>query len=464
MSFKLRQYQTDIVDTVRSMMQSGVRSILIQAPTGSGKTCLTAFMLQTAAAKGMDSWFVVHRRELIQQSSETFDDVGIRHGIISSGFQGDARHPIQICSVQTLARRYFNLRKPKLIVWDEAHHVAAASWSKIFKAYPDAYHIGLTATPERLDGTGLGRWFQEMVLGPSVSSLIKSGWLSKYRLFAPSTIDLTGVRTRMGDFAKRDLAEAVHKSSITGDVVKHYRKFTPGKRALMFCVSVRHSQEVVNEFRIAGIRAEHVDGDSLPAYRDSAMRRFRSGETSVLSNCDLFGEGVDVPAIEAIGLLRPTQSLGLYLQQVGRGLRPFEGKDEAIIMDHVGNAARHGLPDDERDWSLTSKKRTSKSDESVAAVKICPACYAAQSPGPPQCKHCGHEFEVQAREIDQVDGELVEVDPAEMRRRRQREQRGAMTQEDLLALAKRRGYKNPHGWVYHIMQARARRKLSKSGS
>lgn len=455
-TFALRPYQQDIITQARDLIRSGAQSILLQAPTGAGKTALCAHMLGTSASRGMQSWFVVHRRELIRQSARTFHSVGIPHGIVAAGFVGDARQPVQICGVQTLAQRHARMRRPKLIVWDECHHVAAASWAKIHSAYPDAIHIGLSATPERLDGTGLHQWFNHIVLGPSVEALILSGYLARYRLFAPSRPDLGAVHTRMGDFVRSEAAAAMDKPSITGDAVAHYRKLAAGKRAVAFCTSVEHSQHVVAQFRAAGVAAEHVDGETDPRERDAALRRFERGETLILSNVELFGEGVDIPGIECAILLRPTQSLSLYLQQVGRALRPADGKAEALILDHAGNALRHGLPDDDRQWSLEgSKRRKSARDPDDVPVKQCPKCFVVVRVQVQRCA-CGHVWIPQGRVVEEKAGELAEIDPAVLRRQRAKEQSEAKSLQDLIALGVARGYKNPRAWAQHVFNARQR--------
>lgn len=434
-------------------MRQGVKSVLIQSPTGSGKTLLTAHMLRAAADKGMPSWFIVHRRELIKQSTIAFDGEKIKHGIISANFESRKTDLIQIASIQTLVRRYHKYRVPKLIVWDECHHIASNSWAKIFESFPNSFHIGLTATPERLDGTGLAKWFRQMVKGPSVSWLIENGYLSPYKLFAPTNIDLKDVRISMGDYRGTELVQVIDKPSITGDAIKHYKKLADNKRAVVFCASIAHSKHVVAQFNEAGVSAVHVDGETDANERDEAIRRFRDGKVKVLSNVELFGEGFDLPAIEVAILLRPTQSLGLFLQQVGRSLRPFEGKAHAIILDHAGNSQRHGLPDDEREWSLEGRKKKPRG-KPVSSVRICPSCFAANRRGCQICSQCLHTFEVESREIEERDGELSEIDVAQIKRDRFREQSQSKTFDQLFALGKARGYKNPFFWAQHILRVR----------
>ena len=455
----LRPYQHKIIEETRALMRQGVKSILITAPTASGKTVLVAHMLKTAESRGMASFFIVHRRELVKQSTITFSAVGVRHGICAANFQEDKRPLVQIASIQTLARRFNKYRKPSLIIWDEAHHCAANTWKKIHAAFPEAYHIGLTATPARLDGQGLKPYFSRMVNGPSVEWLIENKYLAPYKLYAPVSINLNGLHTSMGDWVKSELSERVDKPTITGDAIKQYLKHAEGKRAVVFAVSIEHSKHIAAQFVAAGIPAAHIDGETDIVMRDYNIDQFREGKIKILSNVDLCGEGFDLPALEAAILLRPTQSLGLYLQQIGRTLRIYPGKPHAIILDHVGACERHGLPDDPREWTLEGRDK--KQDNGVGIkVKVCGRCYAAQRPGSKECKFCGLIFEIQSREVEQKDGELSEVDILQLRRRRNMEQGRCRNREELLELARQRKYRNPNGWVYMIMQSRQRKKLA----
>ena len=459
--FDSRSYQNKIIEEARIFMFQGVKSILITSPTGSGKTVLTANMLKTAESRGMPSMFIVHRRELVKQSAITFSEVGVKYGICAAGFQEDrqpkTQHFIHIASIQTLAKRFHKYREPSLIIWDEAHHCAAATWKKINAAFPKAYHVGLTATPQRLDGQGLKPYFSHMINGPSVEWLIENKYLSPYKLYAPSTVNLAGVHTSMGDYVKSELSGVMDKPSITGDAIKHYKTLANGKRALVFAVSIEHSKHIVEQFKEAGVPAEHIDGKTDVHLRDQAISRFKSGQTKILSNVDLCGEGFDIPAMEAVILLRPTQSLGLYLQMVGRSLRIYPGKTHAIILDHVGACAKHGLPDDPREWTLEGRDKK-KSNGAGISVRICQKCYSAQRPGTAVCKYCGHEFEIQSREVEQKDGELKEVDILQARRSRMISQGRCHTLEELVEEGKRRGYPRPYLWAQHVIRAREAKK------
>lgn len=452
----LRPYQEAAVQRVREALRT-YRRVLLVVPTGGGKTVVSAFMAGSATKKGNRVGFICHRRELIKQTARTYGDVGIPFGIVSAGITGNPRQPVQICGVNTLANRLPSVGNLNVLIWDEAHHTASASWSKIMDAFPDAVHIGLTATPERLDGKGLGKFFDTIVEGPSVEWLIENGFLAPYRMFAPSTPDLQGVRTVAGDYNRADVEEAVSKPQIIGDAVSHYLKLAPGKRNMVFCASVKHSLAVVEKFQAAGLRAAHIDGATDQNQRDRMIDDFAAGRIQVLSSVDLVSEGFDLPAIEVATLLRPTKSLSLYLQQVGRVLRTYPGKTEAIILDHAGNSARHGLPDDPRDWSLEGRASRRKSgvtcDEPEVQTRQCPECYSVHRPAQ-CCPRCGFEYPVQGRTPEEVEGELQEISRREASRERKQEQGRAKTLEELIEVGRLRGYRYPEHWAKKIFEAR----------
>lgn len=443
---ELRPYQAEIVERFRAEFRNGRRAVVCKLATGGGKTVLGSFMVKGSEKRGLVCWWLVHRRELLSQASRTFYSMGIEHGFVAGGRPTDLDARVQVGSVQTVARRLDRLPPPDLIVFDEAHHTGAAQWQRIYDAFPEAKKIGLTATPWRLDGVGLGRWFETMIEGPSVGDLIDAGSLSSYRLFAPSSVDTSAVATMAGDFQRDQLAAIMDKPTITGDAVQHYLRLARGKRAVAFAVSIEHSRHIAAQFRAAGIPAEHVDGTMATDQRDAAVQRFIAGETLVLSNAELFGEGFDVPAIEAVILLRPTKSLGLHLQQVGRALRPCDGKAEAIILDHAGNSLVHGLPDDDREWSLEDRKKRRKAEAAEVPVRQCPKCFRVFRPAP-ACPGCGMPVVVAARGIEEREGELQEIDPSVLRAARKLEEKKARTVDDLAKLGRERGYKNPEAWA-----------------
>jgi superfamily II DNA or RNA helicase len=451
---QLRDYQAKAIDEARDAFRTN-RAVLFQLPTGGGKTVTASTVVHGAAQKRNRVWWLTHRRELAGQASRTFHDLGIPHGLIQAGNVSDANALVQVASIQTIARRLSALPEPALIVFDEAHHIGAAQWDTVFNHYPRAKILGLTATPWRLDGQGLGRWFGHMIEGPTVRNLIDQGSLCDFRLFAPSIPDLSGVATLAGDYKSGALAKAMDRPAIVGDAIGHYRHLCAGKRAVVFAAGVSNSQNIVAQFNAAGIPAEHVDGSMLSGERDAIVERFRRGETLILSNADLFGEGFDVPAIEAVILLRPTKSLSLYLQQVGRALRPMLGKSEAIILDHAGNSLRHGLPDDLREWSLDDREKRAKRDALDVPVKQCEECYFVYRPAP-KCPQCGHAPAINSRELEQIEGTLQEVTRVEPRAKF-REQGRANSLDDLIRLGRERGYKNPQFWAEKVWSSRQAR-------
>lgn len=405
----LRPYQTDLIAQCRAAMQQGRRRVLLQLPTGGGKTILIAQMLASAASRGKRAWFCVHRRELLDQSVETFiESADIHTGMVAAGYPAAPLAPVQVCSVPSLTKRVGTLQPPDLIVWDECHHIASRTWSDLAAHFPAALHIGLTATPQRLDGRGLGAHFDTLITGPSTADLTAQGYLSRYQYFAPTLTDLSAVHRVAGDYNKKEAADVMEHSTVVGDAVSHYRVHCAGGRALVFAWSIEASQSIAAFFRAVGINAEHVDGETSRHDRAHAMRDFRDGRLSVLCNVDLFGEGLDIPAVDAVFLLRPTASLGLYLQQVGRGLRISAGKSVVRIFDHVNNWQRHGLPDDPRTWTLTGDRAARRTSEPMG--KRCGVCFGVSRVGATRCALCGVPFPVQAREVKQIAGELQAVD------------------------------------------------------
>jgi DNA repair protein RadD len=453
MSLTLRPYQQRAVHDLRLAFREGARAPLFVMCTGGGKTIVMAEILRSLATRGRSAFVLVHRRELIAQTSHKLDLAGVEHGIIAAGHTG-ANAPIQIVSVQTLARRLAHISaSPDLILIDEAHHATAGSWASVIGHWPDALRLGVTATPVRLDGRGLSAVFDRLVLGPSVADLVFLGYLSPARIYAPPVrADLHRLAKRAGDFAAGECAERMDRPTVTGDAIDHYRRLAAGQRAIAFCCTVQHAEHVAGSFRAAGIAAATLLGSSPD--RDQIVNRFATNELQVLVTVDVVSEGFDIPAASCAILLRPTASLGLYLQQVGRVLRPAEGKQAAVILDHVGNVHRHGFPDDPRDWSLDDRLRSGRGGGQAApSVRTCPSCFAAFKPAPicPCCgAHCAPEPK---RAMRQVDGELQELKRVNAQLRAS-ERKRARTLPELLAIAAQRGY-SP-GWAYKVHAARAR--------
>lgn len=435
----LRDYQITGIDEIRSRFTGGARRVCYTAPCGSGKTVLMSHMATEAARRGTRSLWLAHRREIINQSIESVHE-----------------HPlITIASVQTVARRLDRIPEPGLIIVDECHHVLANTWRQIIDRFPSAYVVGLTATPARLSSAGLGDVFESLVLGPDARDLIRQGYLTPYRYYAPTTVDTEGVKIRMGDFDEKEIEIRVNKPTVIGDCVAHYTRLSPGKQGIVYCASVAHSKNVADAFNGAGINARHVDGTTPADIRERTMRDFRAGEIQVLTNMDLFGEGVDVPAMETVILLRPTASLTVFIQQSMRGMRPDRKNifKESIILDHVGNVHRHGLPDAPREWTLEGATRRKNSPGGVG-IRNCPMCFGVYAPAP-VCPYCGYAKEMNPRMLAEEAGTLKEFDAAEAEKaaRRSRMEVGmARTMDDLKRIAQDRGY-NP-GWVWNMARAK----------
>ena len=451
----LRPNQSALVAAVRQAFTAH-RNVLMVAPTGFGKTITFSWLAQSVMAKGKRVYILVHREELIDQVSRTLLDFNVPHGFIAAGRLCKPQQ-VMVCSVFTLANRLNDHHPPDLLIIDEAHHATQGStWGRVLKHWPAAYKLGVTATPIRLDGRDLRAAFDTMVEGPTVGELIAGGNLSPYRMFTPPVV-LGRLRMRMGDYAKADLSTAMDKPQVVGNAVDHYRRLAPGKRALAFCVSLEHAEHTAEAFRAAGFAAARIDGQMDRAARRRLVEAFTAGTTQVMTSCELVSEGFDLPAIEVAILMRPTASLGLYLQQVGRALRTFPGKEQALILDHAGNAGRHGLPDDEREWSLgDDESKRGKRKKPVTSLRTCGQCYAAAKPGTMVCAHCGWQWPVEAREVKQVEGELAEVDVDTKRVSawKRMEVGQSKTYAALVALEKQRGYRP--GWATHVWNARRR--------
>lgn len=455
-----RPYQHELVGRTRDALRR-VRSVVIQSPTGSGKSVLIAYMIARAAERNKGSWLICHRKELVKQLSEDLWAAGVQHGVIASG-RTMTKDPVQVASVQTLVNRLDMLPPPDLLAIDECHHAAAATYLKIIDACASSRIVGLSATPVRTDGRGLDDIFQAIVPGPSVKELTDMGYLSPYRIFAPNTKpDLTGIRKSGGDWARGALSAAVDQKHIVGDAVDHYLKLVAPGTCLVYCVTRAHARHVEAAYRARGVNARYCAGDTPKEERERLVEGLKNGTQPVLVSVDLFGEGLNCPGLTAVQMLRPTQSLTLYLQMVGRALRPEKGKSHAIILDHVHNCMTHGLPDDDREWSLEGRKKRAKgSDGSVPALQHCEECFAIYAKGGP-CPLCGWMPDTKKGRLpEHVDGELQEVDKAALRAQRVSEEREAFGRgfEAVVELAMERGYK--FGWAARRWSMRGRQDIN----
>lgn len=460
---ELRDYQRGSVEDLRGNFRSGVKRNLLVSPTGSGKTVLFVYVTKGAASRGLRVLILTHRAEILAQICRTLTTWGVPHATLTAGRSVPPGYQVMVASVQTLCRRLEGSPAPDLVVIDEAHHSCAGSWVKVFAAYPKAFYLGVTATPERLDGKGLGDFYHGMVMGPRVAWLIENGFLSRPRYFSPAhTVDVSAFRKVAGEFNKKDASAAMDRPSITGDAVDHYRRLAHGRTAIAFCVSIAHAEHVSAQFNAAGIPAEVIDGTMDDAARQAILDRLRSGDTLVLVSVDLVSEGFDLPAVGATILLRPTASLALHLQQVGRGLRPAPGKTDTIVLDHVGNCTRHGLAEEDREWSLEGFSAKKRKKEVILETKQCPECFAIHAG--PRCPECGHVRKSPIRKLEQRDGELKELSATELlaRRQMQHEENQCSNLDDFRQLAIRRGYKP--GWAWFRWKTSWKSKLQKKAA
>ena len=453
----LRPYQERAVSDLREAFKT-YRTALLTLPTGGGKTAIGAHIFGSATSRGIPSMFIVNRIELVKQTMEAFDLEGIDYGVIAAGFTPNPYPLMQIASIDTLKRRLGAVKSPKLIAWDECRSIAAKGWDTVFRAYPNAKHFGLDATPERLDGTGLGTYFQTMIHGPRYSELMALGNLVPFRLYAPDPPVLDKVHTSKGDFDHGEVEEIMDRPKLVGDIVSHYQRMAGGKRGLVFACSVKHSHHVKDQFNAAGIRAEHLDGESPKTERDEIVGAFRRGELDILTNVNLFSAGFDVPGVDVIIDAAPTKSVSMYLQRAGRGSRPFAGKEFCIHLDHAGNVFRHGLPDQDREWSLEGrpKRKGKRKDDDSVPICQCPECYFVYAPAP-ACPSCGHVREKTPRELKHEEGELRAVTAemmANLKKAQKREVQQARTLDELMDIGRARGYHER--WATAVWNTRAR--------
>jgi len=459
---KLREYQQFGVDKIRQSYIDGMKSPLFVLATGGGKTVIFCHIAHQTSLRGKRVLILVHRVELLRQTSKSLTKSGVKHGLINPKYTPDLFASVQVASVQTLVRRLDRIETPDLIIIDEAHHANAGSWKKIIEAYPNAKILGVTATPCRGDGRGLGinagGVFDALIEGPSIGELIDENHLVAPIVYAPlKQIDLSDVKIVRGDYDTTQISTIVDKPKITGDAVQHYMKLCPGAPAVAFCVSVKHAENVAEEFRLKGYRAYSVNGEMDDDIRTRILDGLGNGTVDVVTSCDLISEGTDIPAIGCAILLRPTNSTGLYLQQVGRALRTSNGKEHAIILDHVGNVLNHGMPDAVREWTLEGKKKRRKKaldDEENIRVQQCQECFMVHEPAP-KCPSCGFIAPVRESIPDKVDGELTKITSEQkkiIKKERSREVSKARTMTELIEIQKERGYKN--GWANFIFNSR----------
>ncbi|EAA0159656.1 DEAD/DEAH box helicase [Listeria monocytogenes] len=401
---------------------------------GAGKSVILSEIIRMTTHNKNHVLFLVHRKELIDQ---------IRNTLIMN--EVDMSY-VKLGMVQTIVRRLNKTSEPSLIIIDESHHVLANSYKKIIHHFSKAKVVGFTATPVRINGGGLGDINDTLIEKVNVKWLIENQFLAHYKYYAPEIVQTETLNVkRTGEFDMTSLDDQFNKRMIWGDVIKHYQKLANGEQAILYASSIYQSEKMAASFEQVGITAAHIDGKTPKAERDHIIQQFRNGEIKVLCNLDLIGEGFDVPDCSTVIMLRPTQSLSLYIQQSMRGMR-YRPEKTSIIIDHVGNVSRFGLPDMERTWTLEPKKG-SNSKKAEAPVKICPDCFMTVLSSNKQCEHCGHEFKVEvkpiqvdeAAELQEITEPIFQVDYSSPN--------DCKNMKELYEYAKQHNYKR--GWAYH---------------
>ena len=459
----LRPYQAEVIAKFWRAVEAGQRRIIMVAPTASGKTVIARAIIEQARRKACGSLFLAHRREILTQTSNKLG--GIPHGLIQPGDQPRPFELVQVASVQTLYRRgikaaSMELPEAGLVIVDECHHVVAQSYQSIIKRYPGSILLGLTATPCRGDGRGLGGVFQTMIQCPQVGELVAQNFLVPTLVYAPVDPDLKGVHVRRGDYVERELALRMDRPQLVGDIVTNWIKFGERRKTVCFATDVRHSIHIRDEFVAAGVRAEHIDGKTPTDERDATLARLASGEIEVVTNCMVLTEGWDMPALGCLILARPTKQLGLYRQMVGRGLRPALGKTNCIVIDHSGATYRLGFAEDFIDWTLDpdlhaeNPTHAARDGDQAGGPKIveCRDCGTARVGGK-ACLNCGFLPTPSPRAVEVIDGDLGLVGA---------NRRARLTRDDprirndwhgmLASIAIERAYKR--GWVAHQYHTR----------
>ena len=442
----LREYQIDLINQVRNSWHKNNKAPCIVLPCGGGKSVIVAEMAKRTTEKGNRVLFIVHRKELCDQIRNTFSRWGVDMNLC------------QIGMVQTVCRHLNEVPAPSLIITDENHHSKANSYMKIYKAFPNAYRIGVTATPERLDGSGLKDVNDDLIIGVSAKWLIENKFLAPYEYYAPTLVDLEKVKVKQGDYDEKQVEEMMIKRAVFGDVITYYNKFAKDKQAICYCTTIKHSKAMTENFNENGITAAHIDSETPKSERDDVIERFRKGEIKILCNVDLISEGFDVPDCECAILLRPTKSLTLYIQQSMRCMR-YKPNKTAVIIDHVGNYVRFGLPDADRQWTLDGRKKKAKGNsiDKEEEIKDCPECFQVfakyDDSGKPVniCPFCGYVFpkskkkeieEIKETALQKITDFVVNYDSPQE----------CGSYQELLLYAQRHNYKK--GWAWYQAKQR----------
>ncbi|WP_083988240.1 DEAD/DEAH box helicase [Companilactobacillus ginsenosidimutans] len=403
--FELRPYQLKTISNIYKSFDRGNRSIIVQQPPRTGKTVIMAEIARRATDKGNRILFVVHRKEIVDQVISTFKQQGVNMPLAKIGM------------VQTITRHVDKLKPPSIIFVDEGHHVKAKSYMRILDTFPNALKLLFTATPYRLDGSGFDDVADDLILGNTIKDLISDGFLAPVDYYAPKQLDVDQLKVkRNGEFDEKSIAKAF-KPKVYGNAVKTFQKLAGDKQAIAYAYNVASAERLAKELNNHGITARSVSGKTPKDERDQIIQDYRNGKIQVVTNAELFTEGLDLPNVDCVIMLRPTQSLSLYLQFAMRCMNPREGKT-AIIIDHVGNVNRFGLPTENREWKLEGSKKTNRSNDrsDVKSVTVCPKCFMTFYRKGDKCPFCGAEL-TEEKELEVVeDAKLEKVKEERLRK------------------------------------------------
>ena len=415
--FKPRPYQQKIIDECRTALSRGFLSPLVQAPTGSGKTIIFAWIVKQVTENKKRALVLTHRREILEQTIKKFYGFGITCGQIAS--RAPMTHDLaQVAMIGTLINRLEQVQKPDIIIIDEGHHSAASMWERVLNYFYDVPRIGFSATPERLDGQGLGDLFDIMIHGPSVKYLVENGFLSEPHIFSSELALGINYHVTRGDYDLQEQTETMSRRIIVGDAIDHKRQYLPNLPTITFCPSIKHCQTMEDSFNDAGIKTMTIHGKLKDQQREDMIKALGDGTIENICSCEVISEGVDIPIVAGAIMMRKTMSLSLYLQQAGRALRTYPGKKAAVILDQCGNVFRHGHVMNDRKWSLNQEKKKAK-QEKAPEITRCPRCMLVLAGKPAKCTACGYVFpkvseRARADRIEQVEGELRKVMPENM--------------------------------------------------
>lgn len=449
---ELRDYQQEVYNKTKQAFKNGSKGVCIVLPCRSGKSFIMAKISEDAIQKNSKVLILAHRNSLLKQHRDLFEQFKLKN------------NNIRIQSVFTEVNHLGEYEKPDIIIIDEAHLSGATSYRKVCEYY-NCIRVLFTATPARLDGKPL-TLADTLIKGITIKELTKKGAISDFDFYAPDLkLNLDNVKIVAGEYNNEELEKEMNKPAIYGDILKYYCELGQDRQAIAYCVNIAHSKKVCEMFNSNGIKAVHMDASTKEKDRIKILDDFKNNKFKILCNCNLISEGITLPTASVGLLLRPTCSLPLYIQQACRVLTPSENK-KAIIIDFVNNFEKHGLPNEEREWTLDGKikQRIQYDNEGNLLIKNCPKCYKTYKGNLTVCPYCGYKNIPNKKEIEnKKEIQLKKISEEEAKKRKEEQYKrkaeiyNCKTMGELIGYAKQKGYKNPGGWAYNIMKSRERK-------